>query len=208
MAGCRMGGQHFDVNEDKHTPTTALLFSQGGLKFHQSWLFGPPFHRSSSSKLPWRREKLVNNQHPITMPSNKQKSGKKKWDHQENDYTNAHCPLTHAGSLVRSVLAQCITQWMPWLSHYIVNAVCIRDAWKRWTGGGSINCLSVGCHRTCSFGTSKPVSGELSCSRWSKSATKRSAVRHATSGYLVLCDLYVRKSFNRQTGGAKNDGNN
>ena len=34
-----MGGQHFDVDEDKHT----LVLSQTGLKFHQSWLVGPPF---------------------------------------------------------------------------------------------------------------------------------------------------------------------
>ena len=32
-------GQRFDVDEDKHT----FLFSQTGLKFHQSWVFGPPF---------------------------------------------------------------------------------------------------------------------------------------------------------------------
>ena len=141
-----------------------------------------PFHPWSSSKLSWRRAKCLNNHHPIIVPNNKQKSGKKKWDHEEKMSNGSQCPHPHADCLVRSVLAQCITDWMPWFSHYVVNAVCIMDAWKGGTGGGSIRCLSVGCHRTCSFGTSKPVSGELSRSCWSTRATKRSTVSHATSG--------------------------
>ena len=153
-------GQHLDVNEDKEP----LLFSRTGLKFHQSWVFGPPFHRSSSSKLPWRRAKWLNNHHPIIVPNDSQ------------------CPDPHADCLVRSVLAQCILEWMPWFSHYAVNAVCISDAWKRWTRG-FMHGLSVDCHKTLSFGTSKPVSGELSRSRWSTRTTKRwSAVSHATTG--------------------------
>ena len=75
----------------------------------------------------------------------------------EKKSTDAQCPHPHADSLARSVLAQCILEWMPWFSHYVVNAVCIRDAWKRCTGGGSVRCLSVGCHKTWSFGTSKPM---------------------------------------------------
>ena len=39
MFGCRKDEHYFDVDEDKHT----LVFSQTGLKFHQSWLFGPHF---------------------------------------------------------------------------------------------------------------------------------------------------------------------
>ena len=164
VTGCRMGGQHFDVDEDKDP----LLFSLTGLKFQHSLEFGPPFYRSCSSKLPWRRAKWLNNHHPIIVPNDSQ------------------CPDPHADCLVRSVLAQCILEWMPWFSHYVLNAVSIRDAWMRWmrwTGGDSICCLSVGCHRTCSFGTSKPVSGYISRSRWSTRTTKRwSAVSHATTG--------------------------
>ena len=92
VTGCRMGGQHYDVDEHKHNPATALVFSQGGLKFHQSWLFGPPFHRSSSSKLPCRREKLVNNHHPIIMSNDEQKSGNKQLVDKENKSNDAHCP--------------------------------------------------------------------------------------------------------------------
>ena len=52
VTGCRLGGQHFDVDEVKHTPTKALVFnedkrtlvfSRTGLNFSNLEYSVPPF---------------------------------------------------------------------------------------------------------------------------------------------------------------------